>query len=82
VSKLVDLVLPPQYHFTHFWWATPKLACGVVAAVSFRSWVLGLEIITGDVKGLALLIGPFWFGFAGYAPTPATVAAERGGRDG
>lgn len=47
-----------------FFRATRNRAGGIVLGFAPTFFALGIELITGDTRGVALMIGPFWLGFA------------------
>lgn len=62
----VNLVTPVGWKAQAFWWLSKRRACGVVAAFGSRTFALGVEWFGGpqEARGIALIIGPFWFGIA------------------
>jgi len=44
--------------------ATRNHAGGIVLGFAPTFFAIGAELITGDTRGVALMIGPFWLGFA------------------
>jgi len=47
-----------------FFRATRNHAGGVVLGFAPTFFAIGAELITGSTRGIALMIGPFWLGFA------------------
>lgn len=47
-----------------FFRATRNHAGGIVLGFAPTFFAIGAELITGDTRGVALMIGPFWLGFA------------------
>ncbi len=47
-----------------FFRATDTHAGGIVLGFAPTFFAIGVEMITGDTRGVALMIGPFWLGFA------------------
>jgi len=60
----VDIALPEKWKVKHFWAVRQWRAFGVVLAFSPRVFCLGVELIAGTAKGIALCIGPFCLGGA------------------
>jgi len=60
----IDLRLPEHYVVRHFFTIRKRFAAGIVVAFSPRILAAGIEIMNGYGKGLAVIIGPFWIGFA------------------
>lgn len=58
----IDLSLPEHWVFRHFWKQSDRRVFGVVLAFSPRILAIGIEHLNGYGKGLALMLGPFWFG--------------------
>jgi len=47
-----------------FFRATRRHAGGIVLGFCPSFFAIGGELITGETRGIALMIGPFWLGFA------------------
>lgn len=47
-----------------FFRATRNHAGGIVLGFAPTFFAIGIELITGDTRGVALMVGPFWLGFA------------------
>lgn len=47
-----------------FFRATQNHAGGVVLGFAPTFFAIGAELITGDTSGVAIMVGPFWLGFA------------------
>jgi hypothetical protein len=47
-----------------FFRATRNHAGGVVLGFAPTFLAIGVELITGDTRGVAFMVGPFWLGFA------------------
>ena len=60
---IVDLRLPESWR-RHVTWVSPRAYWMGVVAFSPRSLMFGVEIIGGEAKGLAVVIGPLWLGIA------------------
>lgn len=54
-----------RWSVRHFFRAGHRYAGGIVLGFAPTSFSLGAELITGETRGIALMIGPFWLGFAG-----------------
>jgi len=60
-GTVIDLRLPAHWAVRHFW-IGGRRKYGVAVAFSPRIFALGVEVINGYGKGLAVMIGPFWIG--------------------
>lgn len=49
----------------HFFRAGRRHVGGIVLGFAPTMCAFGAELITGETRGIALMIGPFWLGFAG-----------------
>jgi hypothetical protein len=47
-----------------FFRATRNHAGGIVLGFAPTFFAIGVELITGDTRGVAFMVGPFWLGFA------------------
>jgi len=47
-----------------FFRTTQNHAGGIVLGFAPTFFAIGAELITGDTRGVAFMIGPFWLGFA------------------
>ena len=47
-----------------FFRATRNHAGGIVLGFAPTFFALGAELITGETRGIAFMVGPFWLGFA------------------
>jgi hypothetical protein len=47
-----------------FFRATRNHAGGIVLGFAPTFFAIGAELITGDTRGVAFMVGPFWLGFA------------------
>lgn len=47
-----------------FFRATKNYAGGIALGFAPTFFAIGAELITGDTRGVAFMIGPFWIGFA------------------
>ena len=47
-----------------FFRATRSHAGGIVVGFAPTFFAIGAELVTGDTRGIALMVGPFWLGFA------------------
>jgi hypothetical protein len=47
-----------------FFRATRSHAGGIVLGFAPTFFAIGAELITGDTRGVAFMVGPFWLGFA------------------
>ena len=61
--RSVDLRLPESWK-RNVKWVSPRAYWMAVAALSFRSLLFGVELIRGDAKGAAIVLGPLWLGVA------------------
>jgi hypothetical protein len=59
----LNLILPPSWKRS-FARRVGDTGFIVTAALSFRSWTFGVEIIRGFATGAAVVVGPLWLGFA------------------
>jgi hypothetical protein len=60
----VDMEAPIKWATRTFFRATPNHAAGIVLGFAPSFFAIGAELITGKTRGVALMIGPFWLGFA------------------
>lgn len=54
-----------RWSVRHFFRAGRRYAGGIVLGFAPSVFAFGAELITGETRGIALMIGPFWLGFAG-----------------
>ncbi len=64
--RRVDIRMETQVRWStrFFFRATRRYASGVVLGFCPSLFAIGGELITGETRGIALMIGPFWLGFA------------------
>jgi len=55
---------PIKWSVRTFFRATRNHAGGVVLGFAPTFFAIGVELITGGTRGVALMIGPFWLGLA------------------
>jgi len=60
----VSIITPVTWKANSFWMTRRGRTCGIVLAFSSTTFALGVEVITGSSRGLAVMIGPLWIGFA------------------
>lgn len=61
---VVSMDAPIKWSVRTFFRATRNHAGGVVLGFAPTFFAIGAELITGGTRGVALMIGPFWLGFA------------------
>lgn len=61
---VIDITTPEGWSVRHFFRIGRRQVAGVVIAANPRILALGAEILNGYGKGLAVIVGPFWIGFA------------------
>lgn len=54
-----------RWSMRHFFRAGRRHVGGIVLGFAPTVFAFGAELITGETRGIALMIGPFWLGFAG-----------------
>jgi hypothetical protein len=64
--RRVDVRMETQVRWSarFFFRATRRHAGGIVLGFCPSFFAIGGELITGETRGIALMIGPFWLGFA------------------
>jgi len=67
----VNMEAPIKWATRTFFRATRRHVGGIVIGFAPSFFAFGAELITGRTSGIALMIGPFWLGFA-------VAAIERG----
>ena len=60
----VNMEAPIKWSTRTFFRATPRHVGGIVLGFAPTFFAIGAELITGRSRGVALMIGPFWLGFA------------------
>lgn len=60
----VDIIAPVTWRTQGFWKSRRGRTFGIVAAFAPTVFAIGVERISGYSRGLAVMIGPFWIGFA------------------
>lgn len=60
----VDFETPVKWSKRTFFRATKRHVGGIVLAFAPTYFAIGAELIAGDTRGVALILGPFWVGFA------------------
>lgn len=60
----VSFETPIKWSKRAFFRATKRHVGGIVFAFAPTYFAIGAELITGDTRGFALILGPFWLGFA------------------
>ncbi|WP_343545556.1 hypothetical protein [Sphingomonas paucimobilis] len=67
--RRVDIRVETQVRWSmqFFFRATRRHAGGIVLGFCPSFFAIGGELITGETRGIALMIGPFWLGFAAAA---------------
>lgn len=60
----VSMDAPIKWATRTFFRATNRYAGGIVLGFAPTFFAIGAELITGSTRGIALMIGPFWLGFA------------------
>jgi len=58
----VDLRTPEQWRAGSFWVGHRSRSYGVLIAFCPTVWAIGVELMTGSAKGVAIIIGPLWIG--------------------
>ncbi len=69
---VVSMDAPIKWSVRTFFRATRNHTGGIVLGFAPTFFAIGAELITGDTRGVAFMIGPFWLGFAvsKFAPEP------------
>lgn len=60
----IDIRTPEKWAARGFWAWRRRRTFGVVLAFSPVIFAVGVEVLNGYGKGLAVIVGPFWLGFA------------------
>lgn len=60
----VNMEAPIKWATRTFFRATRRHVGGIVLGFAPTFFAIGAELITGRTRGVALMIGPFWLGFA------------------
>ncbi|PZO77058.1 MAG: hypothetical protein DI640_01360 [Sphingomonas taxi] len=61
---VVSMDAPVKWSVQAFFRATRNYAGGIVLGFAPTFCAIGAELLTGDTRGVAVMIGPFWIGFA------------------
>jgi len=64
----VNIIAPVTWRTEGFWMNRQGRIFGIVVAFAPTVFAIGLERIAGYSRGLALMIGPLWIGFATVKP--------------
>lgn len=82
----IKLDVPDKWHRNKAWLVarTPMI---IATAYNPHCWAIGFEVLNGYGKGLAVMVGPLWIGFAvagriALAPIEARQGQDPQGLDG
>lgn len=64
----VSIIAPVGWRTQAFWAARKGRVFGIVVAFSPSVLALGIEAIVGYSRGIAIMVGPLWIGFATARP--------------